>query len=163
MRRNRSLRFALIGGLFGLLLLAGPVAAVSSAAVRIGESNDRYHFKPGTTYVNVGGTVTWTNGSDAPHTVTSDTGTELSSANIGPATTFSHTFATIGTFAYHCSIHDYMVARVVVLAAGVTPPQTDTLADVPPVLDHATPGLVALVLAGLAGGALGWRRSRPAD
>jgi len=54
--------------------------------------------------------------------VTSDSGSELASATLNAGKTFSHTFAATGTFSYHCTIHTYMVAKVVVLGAGVTAP-----------------------------------------
>jgi plastocyanin len=161
MDRRRSLRVAAIGGLLGLLMVAGPVAAVSTAGVKIGEANNRYHFSPVTAYVNVGGTVTWTNGSDAAHTVTSHAGSELASSTFRAGKTFSHTFAATGTFGYHCSIHPYMVATVIVLAAGVAPPPTDTLPGVLPGTPDPGIGLGLLVLAGLSGAVLAWRRFRP--
>lgn len=108
------------------LVLASCVMA-ASAGVNITESNNRYHFGPARVFVNVGQAVTWTNGSDAPHTVTSDSGSELAS-DINAGGTFSHAFNSTGTFAYHCTIHTYMHGSVVVLAAGVTPPASDTVA-----------------------------------
>lgn len=158
---DRSLRFAAVGGLLGLLIVAAPVVAGPTAGIKIGEANNRYHFSPTTAYVNVGGTVTWTNGSDAPHTVTSDAGNELASATIGAAKTYSHTFASTGTFAYHCSIHRYMVANVIVLAADVTAPPTDTLPAVRPGSGDIGTGLALLVFVGLSGALLALRRFRP--
>ena len=152
-----SMAFA---GLFGLLMVAGPVLA-ANGAVSIKEANDRYSFGPGTVYVNVGESATWTNASDAPHTVTSDTGSELASENLAEDDTYDHTFNATGTFAYHCTIHPYMRGSVVVLAAGVTPPATDTAAQPAPA--HPEPawlGIALLVLAGTAGGGLALRRIR---
>jgi plastocyanin len=158
--RHQSLGVAAATAVIGLLLVAGPVAAIASAGVAIGETNNKYHFSPLTTYVNVGGSVTWTNGSDAPHTVTSDAGSELASSTIGAGKTFSHTFAGTGTFAYHCTIHTYMTGKVVVLAAGVTPPPTDTL----PVRSLGTNDprvvLTLLTLVGLLGAVVSFRRFR---
>jgi plastocyanin len=160
MTRHRSLRFAAVGGLLGFLIVASPVVAGSSAGVQIGETNNLYHFAPTSVFVNVGGTVLWTNGSDAAHTVTSDAGSELASSTIGAGTIFSHTFATAGSFAYHCSIHTYMVGKVVVLAAGVTPPPTDTVAAVGPGSGGIGPRLAFLVLIALGGALLALRRYR---
>jgi plastocyanin len=160
MGRQRSVKVAAVGSLVALVLFVSSVAAASTATVRIGETNNRYHFSPMTTFVNVGGKVTWTNGSDATHTVTSDSGGELASATIGPGTTFSHTFNATGTFTYHCTIHTYMVGKVTVLAAGVALPATDTLS--PAQSGSRNQGIAAavLLLVGLGGGALGLRRSR---
>ena len=113
--------------------------------------------------MNVGGAVTWTNGSDAPHTVTSDSGSELGSATVNPGKTFSHTFAATGSFHYHCTIHTYMVGKVVVLAAGVSAPPTDTaLAQGPASPQPAVGLLIVLFLVGLSGAILALRRFRRA-
>jgi plastocyanin len=162
MARQRSLSVAAIGALVALLVLVGSVAAATTAGVKIGEANDKYHFSPLTAYVNVGGKVTWTNGSDAAHTVTSDAGSELGSSTFGTGKTFSQTFAATGTFAYHCSIHTYIVAKVVVLAAGVTPPPTDTLSPVLPGAGNRGTGIALIVLVGLGGGLIALRRFRSA-
>ena len=124
MVRVRIVALTLSG--FATLMLAGSVLGANSS-VRISESNNRYLFGPAKVFVNVGDKVTWTNGSDAPHTVTSNSGTELASSNLDAGATFSHTFSATGTFAYHCTIHTYMKGTVVVLAAGATLPATDTI------------------------------------
>jgi plastocyanin len=43
---------------------------------------------------------------------------ELNSGNIGPGGNFQHTFATQGTFPYHCSIHSAMTGTITVNASG---------------------------------------------
>jgi plastocyanin len=145
------------------MLVMSSVGAISTASVKIRETAGKYHFSPKTTYVNVGGNVTWKNGSDAAHTVTSDSGSELASASLGAGKTYSHTFAAAGSFPYHCTIHDYMVGKVVVLAAGVTAPPTDTVStSLPPSADTNGALLVILVLAGSGGAILGLRRFRRA-
>jgi len=160
MSPRRSLGVKAVVGLVGLLMVASPVAAASGAAVKIGEAHEKYFFAPATVFVNVGGTVTWTNGTDALHTVTSDTGSELDSPTIAAATTFTHTFATTGTFRYHCTIHPYAVGKVVVLAAGATLPATDTRSFVATSTGDGSISLVIVILAGLAGAGLVLRRLR---
>jgi len=91
--------------------------------------------------------------------VTSDSGTELGSATLTAGKTFSHTFTTTGTFQYHCTIHTYMVAKVVVLAAGVTAPPTDTSAPLATERPNDGPALI-LVLIGFSAGILALRRFR---
>ena len=163
MGRRRSVGIAVVGALAGLLLLIGSASAASTAHVTIGESGGKYHFNPTTAFVNVGGTVTWTNGSDAAHTVTSDSGSELGSSTLSAGKTFSHTFAATGTFSYHCTIHTYMVGKVVVLAAGVTAPPTDTALTEGSASPEPNVGLpVVLVLVGLSGLTLALRRFRRA-
>jgi plastocyanin len=63
----------------------------------------------------VGTQVVWTNTTDAPHTVTSDTaGVFGTTGNLTTNQTFMFTFTTPGTFAYHCNIHPYMKATITV-------------------------------------------------
>jgi plastocyanin len=162
-KRRGSFSLAGIGAVIALVVIAAPAIGASTGTVRMGETNNRYHFSPATVFLDIGGQVTWTNGSDAPHTVTSDTGGELASPTVGAGKTFSHTFSAAGTFAYHCAIHPYMVGKVVVLAAGATPPPTDAIAS-----DHAAPGdasygLGLAGIAGLVGGGIALRRVRRAS
>ncbi len=161
-----SRRRFLAGGVVGLVGLVGLLAAAASVSaadptVNMGEANERYFFAPATSYVNVGGAITWTNGTDKPHTVTSDIGSELDSGTVAASKAFSHTFSAVGTFAYHCTIHPYMVAKVVVLAAGVTPPPTDTLQVTGAGSDRAPLGPFLLIVAGLGWAAIVLRRFRP--
>ncbi len=69
-------------------------------------------FTPTATNVKVGSTVTWTNRDPIAHTVTSNNGAFTSSGNIAPGTTYSVTFATAGSFSYHCSIHPTMKGTI---------------------------------------------------
>jgi plastocyanin len=71
-------------------------------------------FSPTSITVKKGATVTWTNNDSTAHTVTSDSGSELNSDNLEQGESYSHTFNTVGTFAYHCSIHTNMTAKVTV-------------------------------------------------
>jgi plastocyanin len=155
---RRTTILVVLTGLFALLLLAGPTIA-ADGSVSIKESDERYAFSPGTVYVNVGDTVTWTNQSDAPHNVTSDSGDELASENFNEDETFDHAFNATGTFAYHCTIHAYMTGSVVVLAEGVTAPPTDAASSRQAPTGSA-PGLLPalVVLAGLSAGVLGAHR-----
>jgi plastocyanin len=145
--------------LFGLLMIAGPAIA-ANGAVAIKEADERYSFTLKTTYVNVGDSVTWTNGTDAPHNVTSDSGDELASDNFAEDETFDHTFSATGTFAYHCTIHSYMTGSVVVLAEGVTPPPTNTAPASTAPSEPVWLAIVAMALAGLAAVGLILRRLR---
>ncbi|MDD5110370.1 MAG: cupredoxin domain-containing protein [Patescibacteria group bacterium] len=73
-----------------------------------------FSFAPPELRIKVGEDVVWTNADASPHTVTSDTGSELGSDTIAPGATFTHRFLSAGTFAYHCSIHPSMQGTVVV-------------------------------------------------
>jgi LPXTG-motif cell wall-anchored protein len=90
-------------------------AAASSVTIR------DFSFGPAAITVHAGDTVTWVNDGPTDHTATGsgfDTGT-LSKGQSG-----SHTFASAGTFSYHCSLHPFMKGTVTVLAgtasAGAT-------------------------------------------
>jgi len=48
------------------------------------------------------------------HTITADDNNSFLSRNIVPGSTFEHTFATAGTYAYHCSIHPAMKGTITV-------------------------------------------------
>jgi len=89
-------------------------AATQTVQVKIVEVNNQYQFQPATLTVPKGAEVVWTNSSDAPHTVTSDTNTFTSSSTFNQDQTFKTTFTTAGTFTYHCSIHTYMKATITV-------------------------------------------------
>lgn len=88
-------------------------------------------FVNSTVTVRAGGTVTWThNDGTTQHTVTADDGSFDSSPNCAPTVgplpptgdcltqgeTFSTTFATPGTYTYHCKVHSGMTGTVEVVA-----------------------------------------------
>ncbi len=71
-------------------------------------------FVPEMMKIDSGESVTWTNKDNTSHTVTSKAGL-FSSGLIGPGETFNLEFADLGEFAYICTIHEGMEARVVVI------------------------------------------------
>ena len=75
-----------------------------------------FAFTPNTITLPVGTTVIWTNKDSVPHTVTSNGGA-FGSGTLSQGQTFQFTFNTVGTFDYHCAIHPFMTAKVVVTAA----------------------------------------------
>jgi plastocyanin len=103
-------------GMTGMPSTGGAPTATASAPVA-GEqvSIDNFAFAPATLTVKVGGTVTWTNRDEEPHTVAANDGT-FHSPGMGTGATFSHTFPAAGTFDYVCSIHPMMHGTVVVTA-----------------------------------------------
>lgn len=70
-------------------------------------------FNPGTLTTTVGQKITWTNNDSYAHTVTSDNGL-FDSGNILAGSSFSYIFTKTGTYTYHCTIHPFMTAKVVV-------------------------------------------------
>jgi plastocyanin len=86
---------------------AGP--AVQSAAVDI----KSFKFKPVAIAVKKGGKIRWTNSDSAAHTATADD-RSFDTQTIDPGKSKSVSFSTAGSFAYHCDIHPFMKAMVVV-------------------------------------------------
>lgn len=87
-----------------------------------------FAFEPVTLEVSIGTTVVWTNSGSAPHTVTSDTGV-FDSGRLDPGGTFSMTFDTPGTFAYHCEFHPNMRATIVVIGESAVGETAQTLEE----------------------------------
>jgi plastocyanin len=110
-------------GVTGLLAAALPeltaageavvAAAASPATVKI----DNFAFAPATLSVTAGATVTWKNDDDSPHRIGDKNGT-FKSAALDTDDTFSHTFAAPGEYPYICTIHPYMVGKIIVKPAG---------------------------------------------
>ena len=72
-----------------------------------------FAFSPNPIRIKAGTTVTWTNTDNTDHTVQADDNS-FGSVHLGTGKTYSHTFAKAGTYTYHCAIHTYMKATVVV-------------------------------------------------
>ena len=118
MIRSRTLLFGAFG-MAALLAAAVPeltaageevaAAATSGATVKI----DNFVFTPATLTVTAGTPVTWKNEDDSPHRIGDKNGT-FKSAALDTDDTFSHTFATPGEYPYICTIHPYMVGKIIV-------------------------------------------------
>jgi plastocyanin len=95
----------------GRPLLAGSAGdkPASGATVKI----DNFSFGPANIDIPAGTTVTWTNQDDVPHVVNSDDKL-FKSKPLDTDDHFSFTFTKPGTYAYYCSIHPKMTAKVVV-------------------------------------------------
>jgi plastocyanin len=105
------MRVALAVGLAAsLVLLAVPTSA--GTATFDPEVNIEFSaYRPSQLDVLPGETVSWTNVSQRTHTVTSDTGLFDSGDVVGGAH-FSHRFDSVGTFAYHCTIHPGITGEI---------------------------------------------------
>jgi len=73
-----------------------------------------FSFNPSRITVKAGASVTWINQDSAPHTVASDSGSEIASETLSNGQSYSHAFNTPGTFAYHCGVHPSMKGTVTV-------------------------------------------------
>ena len=86
-------------------------AAVADATVDISQ----FAFSPATIVVPAGTKVIWTNQDKVNHSVIGDAAKcKFSSAPLKQGDTFSYTFATPGTYSYHCGYHNYMTATITV-------------------------------------------------
>jgi plastocyanin len=84
-----------------------------------------FAFTPNLLSIFPGTTVRWTNFDSTNHTSTSNDGS-WDSGIISPTLTYSRRFDTAGTFLYHCAIHSFMTASIVVLV-GCPPTNTPTI------------------------------------
>lgn len=83
--------------------------AASGSTVEI----NNFMFMPASLTVAVGTTVTWKFDDSTDHTVAADDNSFTSPA-LGNGKTYTHTFKTAGTVKYHCSIHPFMTATIIV-------------------------------------------------
>ena len=84
--------------------------SASSGVIEIEISN--FNYAPSSINVKVGDTIRWTNKDIAPHTVTSESGSELSSQTLNIGQSYSHTFSNTGTYPYYCTFHPNMKGQV---------------------------------------------------
>jgi plastocyanin len=98
-----------------LLMFTGArsVAANDQPSTANAVKIDNFVFGPQTITIPVGGTVTWTNSDDIPHTAVSTDGV-FKSKVMDTDEKFSYTFTKAGTYSYYCSIHPKMTGKVVV-------------------------------------------------
>jgi plastocyanin len=71
-------------------------------------------FSPSTLTVSRGTTVTWTNYDSEPHSVKSNGSGPLHSGRLSQGESYSFQFNSPGTYSYHCCIHPFMLAKVIV-------------------------------------------------
>jgi plastocyanin len=111
-------RFAVTIAVLMLVLLGLFVLDLSSSSGSQSNTTaevkiDNFSFTPETITVNAGTTVTWVNGDDVPHTVASDDKVFKSRA-LDTDEKFAYTFTKPGTYAYFCSLHPKMIAKIIV-------------------------------------------------
>lgn len=87
----------------------GGSQAAGGTAVSIVDND----FSPSNLTVKAGSTVTWTNNGSATHTATADDGS-WDSNFLSHGATFNHTFASAGTFTFHCNVHSSMHGTITV-------------------------------------------------
>lgn len=119
--------------------LAGVLVAASLRADQTVTIGPGFAFSPATVTVAPGDTVTWT-WQAGPHSTTSnatsapefwDSGIRFTGAS------FSHTFLTLGTYPYYCSVHSSPTGTAMNGVVIVAPPPTAT--PLPPTATPAQP------------------------
>ena len=77
-----------------------------------------YHmaFSPTSKTVANGTVVTWRNGDNYPHTVTSNDGSSFSSGSIAGGGKFVYTATVSGTYEYHCTIHGISMSGTLIVS-----------------------------------------------
>jgi LPXTG-motif cell wall-anchored protein len=166
------------GGASGAVPADAPAAAVDAttvtarplarAAASGGVTISDFAFHPGATTVHVGDTISWTNEDAASHTATADDGS-FDTGALGRGASGAHTFASAGTFAYHCSIHPSMRGTVTVLASSASsgtssPTSSPAAAPAAATLPNTGANALGLALVGfglLLAGLLLRTRTRP--
>ncbi len=102
---------------------SGPPASIAPASIAPASTSPAggdavkiagFAFAPVALTVKIGATVTWTNTDTATHTVVWDDGSPGSGSLTSGGAPYTRTFATAGTFAYHCGIHSSMTGTIVV-------------------------------------------------
>jgi plastocyanin len=86
------------------------ITPVAAASVTI----QNFAFSPSVIHLLPGGTVTWTNMDATAHTAT-DLNGHFDSGSIAVNGTFKFTFATAGTYTYHCTIHSMMPTATIIV------------------------------------------------
>lgn len=125
-----------------MALVLAPLVAAETHDVKLVQTDDPaapFAFEPASLTIAAGDTVRWINTGGTPHTTTSDDGLWDERLD-GQDAAFSHTFAEVGTYRYHCKPHaDYMIGTITV----------STDAGQEPVVDEDTPGpgLAAILIA----------------
>lgn len=127
---------------------AGAVLAADHAVAISG-----FSFSPRNLTIAAGDTVTWTNSDAQAHTATADDDA-WDSGTLTNGNSETLTFATAGTFPYHCTIHPEMTGTITVQAATGGPSAAPTITPTDTAVEPAEPGgpIRAVVGLGLAGG-----------
>jgi plastocyanin len=122
------MRWLRVGLAAAFLILSAAAWSASAASRQVYIRNRAFLCSPSSASCNInqGDVVFWANQDDTTHNVTADSGS-WSTGNIAPGAEGSHTFATAGSFPYHCSIHPEMKGSFNVAAGAVVttvPPAT---------------------------------------
>jgi plastocyanin len=106
-----------------LVRASGPFAAGDQVSVTIVDAprpQEEWGYAPDTQAVQPGTWVTWSNDGQDAHTVTA-LDASFDSGTLNPSEGFSWFFDQPGTFAYLCTLHPWMTAKIIVGADLASP------------------------------------------
>jgi plastocyanin len=131
MSRSPRLWARVLGAALALSLLA-PVGSVFAQDAGPVVDMQGLQFVPTEIHAAPGATITWTNSSAFPHTVTADDGS-FDSGNLDAGAVFTMTFDAPGIYTYYCLPHKSigMLGVVVIDGAAAAGPSMDPPADAP--------------------------------
>lgn len=92
---------------------ASGAAPAAAGSVSAGDAIAQYAYSPATLRVRTGGTITFTNDDQTPHTATADNGS-FDSGSIAQGQKKTLSFTKPGTYSFHCAFHAFMHGTVVV-------------------------------------------------
>ena len=108
-----------IGSVYAQLLYTDETTEVSISRGSADRNNTQF-YAPSEAQIAAGSDIKWTNKDANVHTVTEGKPTEgggspeFDSGLIQPGGTFKHFFDVTGSFNYYCTIHPYMIGKVIV-------------------------------------------------
>jgi plastocyanin len=124
--------------LFKVMLMGAALAVFGCSltgfarVVTVGVANgNALQFFPATTNIATGDSVLWNWNSTGsiPHSSTSDTNGLWDSTAVPAPHTFMNTFASAGTFPYHCSVHVNFGMKGTIIVASPNVPPTVTITN----------------------------------
>jgi plastocyanin len=113
---RRGLRGAAVAAAVGLVVgISSAAAGATTVRMVDGSGSDENFYRPRTVRVQKGTRVVWRNNGSRPHTTTSNGGL-WDSGTLQPGQKYARKFRKVGTFRFHCEIHDGMTGKIVVKA-----------------------------------------------
>ena len=103
--------------------VSGAAGAVSAprAPQTVYVDMKEFAFQPGTIVVALGDTVRWRNAGTAPHNTTADGGAWASKMLLNPGETYEHTFTSLGTYTYKCTLHSTLGQKGTIVVQMAAP------------------------------------------
>jgi quinohemoprotein ethanol dehydrogenase len=96
--------------------VAGPVGPIATGVdtIKIGDNNFEYSYAPARARIKAGGSVTFTNVGDIPHTATALDGRGWDTEALAKGESKAITFTKSGIYYYICTPHPWMYGQIIV-------------------------------------------------